>query len=104
MKKKKLPVRWDKFAKEEIKHVISYYKQYSTQGANNVMNDILKAASQLNLFPEKHPVEPVLGLPFRFIAVRDFKLIYYPTTKEIRIVDLFNCNQHPAKITLKIIR
>ena len=99
VKNKLLPIRWDKFAKEEFKQAISYYKQYSIQGANNVKGDILQTVSKLNLFPEKYPLEPHLGEPFRYVTVRDFKIIYYITSREIRIVDVFNSKQSPTKMT-----
>lgn len=101
VKKKKLPVRWDKEAIKSLKDVYDYIKKDSPNQAKRVKNTLLKLAKSLNDFPEKYSRELYLSEEpenFRSVAKWSYKLIYEVTEKEIIIIMLFHTSQNPDKI------
>ena len=103
MVKKKLPVKWDKEALEDLKDIYSYIKKESPQGAEAVRKEFIRLAGTLNSLPEKFPKEPLLEDEgnFRFIPKWDYKLIYEVTSKEIIIAAIFHTSQHPSILRKK---
>jgi toxin ParE1/3/4 len=101
--KKKIPVRWDKEALEDLRDIYSYIKKESSQGAETVKKEFIRLARTLSTLPEKFPKEPLLEDEgnFRFIPKWDYKLIYEVTSKEIIIAAIFHTSQHPAKLIKK---
>lgn len=101
MVKKKLPVRWDLEAIEDLKTIYKYIKKESPDNAEKVKKELIKLAGALTTFPDKHPKEPILENEdgdFRFIAKWSYKIIYEITNKEVIIALIFHVSQDPAKI------
>ena len=97
---KRLQIKWDIKAKESLKAIYKYCKNLSLQAANNVKKDILEEARKLGHFPEKYQVEPYLGEPYRYRLVRHYKIIYRIKEDELRIVDIFDTQLSPKKLSL----
>ena len=101
MVKKKLPVRWDIEAIEDLKAIYKYIKKKSPDNAEKVKKELIKLAGTLTTFPDKYPKEPILEHEdgdFRFIAKWSYKIIYEITNKEVIIALIFHTSQEPVKI------
>ena len=86
-------VIWTDTAKNELKTIFNYYKEKSSQGANNVKNDILRAAKEIH-FSEQYQndeIEP----DFRRIIVRDWKLLYKEKEGIVYIIKIFSLKRDP---------
>lgn len=91
----KTNIVWTNEAKNELKTIQSYYKEKSTQGAKNILNDILKAIKEIRFF-EQYQVDEI-NSDFRRIIVRHYKIIYTIETQTIIIVSIFDTRQNPNK-------
>ena len=104
MVKKKLPIKWDKEAVEDLRTIYRYIKKKSPDNAEKVKKELLKIARGLNSFPEKYPEEALLKEEkgnFRSITKWHYKIIYEITSNEIIIIMIFHTSQHPSKIKNK---
>ena len=100
-KKKKIPIRWDRQAKENLDNIYTYISKDSVPAAKKVKKELVKLAKSLNDFPEKFSMEPYLeGEPenYRSVSKGSYKIIYEVTEEYIIIVDVFHTSQHPSKI------
>lgn len=98
---KKLPIRWDKLAKNNLDDIFEYISEDSITAARRVKKELVKLAHSLNDFPEKFSVEEFLvNEPenFRSVTKWSYKIIYEVTEEYIIIVDVFHTSQHPSKI------
>lgn len=103
MVKKKLPVRWDIEAIEDLKSIYKFIKKESPDNAEKVKKELIKLSGRLTTFPDKYPKEPILDQEdgdFRFIAKWSYKIIYEITNKEVIIALIFHTSQEPAKIKM----
>lgn len=101
MVKKKLPVRWDVEAVEDLKAIHKYIKKDSPDRAEKVKKELIRLAGKLSTFPDKYPKEPILDQEngdFRFVAKWNYKIIFELTNKEIIIALIFHTSQDPTKI------
>jgi addiction module RelE/StbE family toxin len=99
--KKKLPVKWDSEALEDLKSIYKYIKKDSPANADKVRKELIRLAGTLSLFPEKYSKEPLLEVEkgdFRFIIKWNYKIIYEITNKEVIITFIFHTSQNPTKI------
>jgi len=102
--KKKLPIRWDKLAKDNLDNIYNYIAKESKPTAIKVKKELINLAHSLNDFPEKFPIEEHLANEsenFRFVNKWSYKIIYEITDKCIIIADIFHTRQHPSKIKKK---
>ena len=78
-----------------MKEIYKFYKDISPQGAENVKNDILKAAKEIVFAKqfEQDEIEP----NFRRIIVRHYKLIYTIEKDIIAILRIIDTRQNPLK-------
>ena len=100
-KKSKLPIRWDKQAKENLDNIYDYIAKDSVVAARNVKKELVKLAHSLNDFPEKFSVEEFLASEpenYRSVSKWSYKIVYEITDEYIIIVDVFHTSQHPNKI------
>ena len=101
VKKKKLTIRWDIRAKENLNKIYNYIAEESIPAARHVKKEIIKLARNLDDFPEKYSKESVLKDDpenFRSVSKWSYKIIYEVTSECIIIADIFHTSQHPSKI------
>lgn len=102
---KKLPIRWDKKAKENLDNIFGYIvRRDSLSAARYVKSELVKVVSTLSDFPEKYSVEEFLADEpenYRSVSKWSYKIIFEITTNAIIILDIFHTSQHPSKITSK---
>jgi len=101
----KLPIRWDRTAKESLDQIYEYIFQDSHQNARKVKKELIKLVGSLNDFPEKYSREEFLEeVPgnFRSVSKWNYKVIYEVTEDSIIIVDIFQTRQHPSQISKPI--
>ena len=101
VKQKKLPIRWDKLAKENLDQIFDFIAKDSISAARYVKKELVNLAGSLNDFPEKYSKEEFLiDLPenFRSVSKWSYKIIFEITNDCIIIADLFHTSQHPSKI------
>jgi plasmid stabilization system protein ParE len=99
--KKKLPIRWDRLAKENLDSIYDYIAEDSVLAARKVKKELVNIAHSLNDFPEKFAIEDSLSDVtgnYRSISKWSYKLIYEVTNECIIIADVFHTSQHPSKI------
>ena len=99
--KKKLPIRWDRLAKDNLDNIYSYISRDSVMAARMVKRELIKLAHSLNDFPEKFSVEEYLSDEpenFRSVSKWSYKIIYEVTEEYVLILDVFHTSQHPTKI------
>jgi plasmid stabilization system protein ParE len=101
VRKKKLPIRWDRLAKNNLDEIYAYIADDSVAAARKVKKELVKLAHSLNDFPEKFSVEEYLASEpenFRSVSKWSYKIIYELTEECIIIVDVFHTSQHPSTI------
>ena len=101
VRKKKLPIRWDRLAKDNLDDIYAYIAEDSVTAARKVKKELVKLAHSLNDFPEKFSIEVYLADEsenFRSVSKWSYKIIYEITEECIIIVDVFHTSQHPSKI------
>ena len=101
--KKKLPIRWDKEAKDNLDAIYDYIAEDSILAARKVKKELVTLAHSLNDFPEKFSIEDYLAdVPgnYRSVSKWSYKIIYEVTDECIIIADVFHTSQHPSKIQL----
>jgi plasmid stabilization system protein ParE len=99
--KKKLPIKWDSFAVDNLNSIYNYISKDSISAAKHVKKSIVLLVKTLSNYPEKYSKEEFLSeFPnnFRSITKWSYKIIYEVTEKEIIILDIFHTSQHPRKI------
>lgn len=102
---KKLPIRWDRLAKENLDSIYNCIANDSVMAARMVKKELIKLAHSLKNFPEKFPAEENLAhisANYRSVAKWSYKIIYEVTDDCIIIVDIFHTSQHPIKIMQNI--
>jgi plasmid stabilization system protein ParE len=101
VKKKKLPIRWDRLTKVNLDAIYDYIAKDSVPAAKKVKKELVNLAHSLNDFPEKYSVEEFLANEsgnYRSVSKWNYKIIYEVTDECIIIVDIFHTSQHPSKI------
>ena len=100
MPDKEIRVLWSDDAKADLNVIYNHVKSYtqSAESAKNVVKDILNKTKTIT-YAGQYQVDEFLGLPFRRMVVRNYKIIY--TLKEpleIRILQIFDARQNPDKM------
>jgi len=101
--KKKLPIRWDKLAKDNLDAIYDYIAEDSVLAARKVKKELVNMVRNLNDFPEKFSIEEnLVNVPgnYRSVSKWSYKLIYEVTDECIIIADVFHTSQHPLRIEL----
>lgn len=105
VRKKELPIRWDRLAKDNLDNIYASIAKDSITAARKVKKELIKLAHSLNNFPEKFSVEEYLAPEeenFRSVTKWSYKIIYEVTKEYIIILDVFHTSQHPLKIKERI--
>ena len=101
VRNKKLPIRWDKLAKNNLDIIYEYIAKDSIIAARKVKKELVRLAGSLNDFPEKFSTEEYLADEignYRSVSKWSYKIIYEVTEDCIIIVDIFHTSQYPNKI------
>jgi plasmid stabilization system protein ParE len=101
VKRKKLPILWDRLAKKHLDNIYDYIEKDSVIAARMVKKELIKLAHNLNDFPEKFSIEEYLADEpenYRSVSKWSYKIIYEVTDDCIIITDIFHTSQHPSKI------
>jgi plasmid stabilization system protein ParE len=101
VRKKKLPIHWDRLAKNNLDDIYNYIAEDSVMAARKVKKELVKLAHRLNDFPKKFSVEEYLADEpenYRSVSKWNYKIIYEITEEYIIIVDVFHTSQHPSKM------
>ena len=101
IRKKKLPIRWDRLAKNNLDAIYEHIKGDSVTNARKVKKELIKLANSLNDFPEKYSKELYLEDEpenYRSVSKWNYKIIYEVTEEIIIIADIFHTPQDPKKI------
>jgi len=102
---RKLPIRWDRLAKQSLDDIYEYIGQNSIQNARKVKKSIVKLVGTINDFPDKYSKEEFLRDEpenYRSVSKWNYKIIYEVTNDAIIILDIFHTHQHPAKISKRL--
>jgi len=72
------PVAWTLAAREDLLKILSYLvlEAHARIAAENLLDDIEKAAATLADFPDRGRIVPELGPPLRELLVRGHRLVY----------------------------
>lgn len=100
-KKKKLVIKWDEFAVQNLNDIYDYIALDSVSAAKYVKKSIILFVKKLADFPEKYPKEAYLSdFPnnFRSVTKWSYKIIYEVLENEVFILTIFHVKQHPHKI------
>lgn len=101
VKTRRLPIRWDKRAKENLDSIYDFIAKDSITNARYVKKEIVKLARSLNDFPEKYSKEEFLADEpenYRSVSKWSYKIIFEITNECLIIADIFHTSQHPSKI------
>lgn len=101
VKKKKLAIRWDRLAKENLDAIFDYIAEDSVPAARMVKKELVKLTHGLNNFPEKFSIEEYLvneSENYHSVSKWSYKIIYEITDECIIIADIFHTSQHPSKM------
>lgn len=96
--KKKLPIRWDRYAKQNLDAIYDYIAKDSVPAARRVKKELVKLAHSLNDYPEKYSREESLineKENYRSVSKWSYKIIYEVTDEFIIIADIFHTSQNP---------
>jgi len=102
VKNKRLPIRWDNKAKDNLDQIYDFIAEDSLTAARHVKKSLVKLAHSLNDFPEKYSKEEFLAdVPenYRSVSKWSYKIIYEVTAEYLIIADIFHTSQHPSKIS-----
>lgn len=99
--KKKLPIRWDRLAKDKLDAIYEYIAEDSVVAARKVKKELVKLTRSLNDFPQKFSKETFLADQqenYRSVTKWNYKIIFEVTEEYIIIADIFHTSRHPAKM------
>ena len=97
----KREIIWSLHALKNLDDLHNYLIQFSVQGAENVLNEILESTKRLIKDPEFGRPEPIFkesGFPHRYLRQRHFKIIYHIDKGRIYIDRIFSMYQHPSRL------
>ena len=100
---KKLSIRWDSLAKDNLDAIYNYIAEDSVLAARKIKKELVIMARSLNDFPEKFSIENnLVDIPgnYRSVSKWSYKIIYEVTDECIIIADVFHTSQYPLKIQL----
>lgn len=91
----KFQIIWTTTAKNQLKSILSYYKDKSTQAAESVKKDIFEKVKSIH-FPEQYQADDIEP-EFRKIIVRDYKILYLEQNNFIYIARIFSTKMNPLR-------
>jgi len=98
-----MPVIWTDPAKARLKEIYSYYKiTVSVALAKKIKTKIFAATRYLAVNPLIGQEEELLKFKkqgHRYLVEGNYKIIYLPVKKKVYILDVFDTQQNPVKMT-----
>ena len=93
---------WDKIAKEDLKKIYKFNKEnFSINFAKKVGVEIYNQVGAI-VFLEQWQEDEILGLPYRRIIIRNYKIVYLVKNNNlIYILAIFDTRQDPIKYKIK---
>ena len=95
-----LRVDWSEDSVEDLNFIFERIKKktVSEKLAKNVVGDIYETGASIS-FVEQYQIDEILGMPYRRMVVRHYKLTCKAITeKHIRIIQVFDTYQSPLKL------
>ena len=84
------PVVWPKELIKSIQDLYDYIFTSSPQNAESVISTLFDLGDNLNIFPEKNPIEPLFNSKLiRFFPKWNYKIVYRIEVERIYILDIF---------------
>jgi len=97
-----IKVFWTQTALNDLESIFEYYKAQATlRVARKFVKQLVEATILLQNLPEIGKVEELLKsrkFNYRFIIVRNYKIIYWIEDHYIKIATVFDTRQNPDKI------
>ena len=98
MVKSDLKIVWDVEAKNYLRVAIQFIKQDSPQNAEKVKSEIAEAVSELAHYPTRYPADKYRNDndgSYRAFELYKYRISYYISDTEIRIVRIRHTAQNP---------
>ncbi len=101
---KQFVIIWSDHAENELDKIFEYYSEFANiRVAKNIIRKIVAEPNKLLSTPEISQREELLldrENEYRYIVCKNYKIIYSIDTKAkfIKIADVFDSRQNPAKI------
>lgn len=101
---KQFEIIWSQHAENELDKIFEYYSEFaSVRVAKNLIQKIIAEPNKLLSNPEISQREALLldrENEYRYLVCKSYKIIYSIDTKAkfIKIADVFDSRQNPAKI------
>ena len=98
---KRLPIKWDKKAKENLDKIYHYIAEDSESASRHVKRELIKLAQSLNDFPKKYSKEEFLKdepEDYRSVSKWSYKIIFEITENSLIIIDIFHTKQDPSSM------
>ncbi len=95
---KKRKIVWDDVAKEYLKKSIQFIKQDSPQNADKVKGAIRLSIKEIPANPERYPMDKYRKSnngSYRALELYGFRISYFVSDNEIRIVRIRHTRQEP---------
>jgi len=97
-----MKIIWSDFASETLAEIYKYYKEVAGEIiARKIKTSIFIATNQLIKHPESGQIEETLlslNEGHRYLADKNYKIVYKRITEGILITDVFDTRQDPIKI------
>ena len=97
-----IKVFWTQTALNNLEDIFEYYKfRASVNVARNIVKDIVSSTIRIQNSPKIGKTEDLLkkrDLEYRFIVVRNYKIVYWLEGGYIKIATVFDTRQDPDKI------
>lgn len=99
---KKIKLVWDILAKEDLKRIYYFNKEnLSIEFAKKVREAIYNQVGSI-VFLEQWQEDENLGLPYRRIIIRNYKIVYLVKNNNLNyILAIFDIRQDPSKYKLQ---
>ncbi len=95
-------ILWTDFALYQLEDIYDYYKyKASPTVAKKLVKAIVNESLLLELNPFLGAKEPLLAdkpFDYRYLVIKNYKIIYRFTQNLIVVVSVFDCRQNPEKI------
>lgn len=98
---KNVKVIWSREALVDLETIYDFLAEQSPSAAQNVIENILSRASQIETFPESGAMQLKLKIAdkeYRYLGEGNYKIIYRTTDQYAYIVTVFDTRRHPDKL------
>lgn len=92
---------WLPVAQKHLKHIFVFIRKKSEQAAIKILNEIIDATEALIHFPQLGCIELSLedcSKTYRFLVVRNYKIIYYTERNVVYIAAVWDCRQNTSRL------